>query len=229
MFIRAQYTGIPHRYFQITAITITAIISAGFVPLYTLRLLRDDPFLTPLVQAHGLAMVSWIALFLVQTQLIARARAGLHRKFGVFGVALIIAIPTIGIPVLLNAAARRAHGAFGGPFYLRLVAFDGVNLLLFACLAACGVAMRSRSDYHKRLMLLATLSLLGPAFGRLTEYANGLRGGNDLAVLLLMLGCLVACVAVDSLWLHRLHPAWIWGAAPVAAADLLTYVAKAQL
>lgn len=229
MFAPAQHAGPPRRYFTITALAVTGIVLAGFVPLYTLRLLAHDPLLTLLVQAHGLVMVSWIALFLIQTQLIARGRADLHRKFGVSGVALIIAMLTIGIPVLLNAAARKAHGASGAPFYLRLVAFDGVNLLLFACLAAWGVAMRSRSDYHKRLMLLATLSLLGPAFGRLSEYANGLRTGNDLAVLLLMLACLVACVAVDTLWVRRLHPAWLWGVLPVAAADLLTYVAKTRL
>jgi len=228
MFIPARYTGIRHRYFKITAIAITAIIIAGFVPRYTLRLLRHDPFLTLLVQAHGLVMASWIALFLIQTQLIARGRADLHRKLGMLGVALITAMLTIGIPVLLNAAARKAHGAPGAPFYLRLVAFDGVNLLLFACLAAWAVAMRSRAAYHKCLMLLATLSLLGPAFGRLTEYANGFSGGSDLAVLLLMLGFLGACVMVDTLSFRRLHPAWIFGALPVAA-DLVTYIARTQL
>lgn len=229
MFIPAQHTDIPHRYFKITAIAITAIVIAGFVPLYTLRLLRHDPFLTLLVRAHGLLMASWIALFLIQTQLIARGRADLHRKLGMLGLALIVAMLTIGIPVLLNAAARKAHGAPGAPFYLRLVAFDGVNLLLFACLAVWAVAMRFRSGYHKRLMLLATLSLLGPAFGRLTEYANGFRGGSDLAVLLLMLGFLAACVMADTLSFRRFHPAWIFGALPVAAADLLTYMAKTQL
>lgn len=38
----------------------------------------------------------------------------------------------------------QAHGAHGAPFYLRLVAFDGVNLALFACLAASAVLLRSR-------------------------------------------------------------------------------------
>lgn len=229
MFVPVQQTRPLPRYFTIAAIAVTPIVIAGFVPLYTLRMLRHDPFLTPLVQAHGLVMASWIALFLVQTQLIARGRIDLHRRLGLFGAALLVPILTIGIPVLLLAAARRAEGAHGAPFYLRLVAFDGVNLLLFAGLAAWAVAMRLRGDYHKRLMLLATLSLLGPAFGRLSSYANGMRGDNDLAVLVLMLTCLGVAAAVDIIGLRRLHPAWIVGALPVAAADLLTYVAKTQL
>lgn len=229
MFISTQHTDLPQRYFRITALAVAGIVICGFAPLYTLRLLRHDPLLTLLVQAHGLVMMSWIALFVVQTQLIARGRPDLHRKLGPYGAALIVGILAIGVAVLVNAATRKAHGAQGAPFYLRLVAFDGVNLMLFACLAASAVAMRARGDYHKRLMLLATLSLLGPAFGRLTSYANGLRGDNDLAVLLLMLACLGIAASVDLARLRRLHPAWIFGALPVAAADLLTYVAKTRL
>ena len=230
MFVSVEQPKPLQRYFTIAAIAVTPIVIAGFAPLYTLRLLHHDPLLTLRVQAHGLVMASWIALFLVQTQLIARGHPDLHRKLGVFAVPLVVAILAISIPVLMNAATRQAHGAHGAPFFLRLVAFDGVNLLLFACLAAWAVAVRCRrSDYHRRLMLLATLSLLGPAFGRLTSYANGMSGDNDLAVLLLMLGCLGVAAAFDIVGLRRLHPAWILGALPLAAADLLTYVAKTQL
>jgi hypothetical protein len=229
MLIPAQHTGFQHRYYRITAITVTAIIIAGFVPVYTLRVRRHDPHLTLLVQVHGLAMVSWIALYLVQTHLIARGRADLHRRLGALGAILIVVMLSTGIPVLLNAAARQALGAYGAPFYLRLVAFDGVNLSLFACLAAYAVVMRSRADYHKRLMLLATLSLLGPAFGRLTATATGLPDGNDVAVLFLMLACLGACATVDIIRLRRLNPVWIWGALPLAAADVLTYMANTRL
>jgi hypothetical protein len=44
-----------------------------------------------------------------------------------------------------------------------------------------------------------------------------------------MLACLGACATVDIAWLRRLHPAWVFGALPVAAADLLTYLAKIRL
>ncbi|HEY1890141.1 MAG TPA: hypothetical protein VGG63_07025 [Steroidobacteraceae bacterium] len=229
MFIPAQRIGSQHQYYGITAIAVTAIIIAGFVPTYTRRLLHHDPHLTLFVQAHGLVMVSWIALFLIQTQLIAHRRTDLHRRLGALGAALIVAMPTTAIPVLLNAAARQAHGTHGAPFYLRLVAFDGVNLLLFVALAASAVMVRSRADYHKRLMLLATLSLLGPAFGRLIETVSEVPGGNDLVVLLLMLACLGACAAVDTIRLRRLHPVWIWAGLPLAAADVLTYIANTRL
>ena len=86
-----------------------------------------------------------------------------------------------------------------------------------------------RGDYHKRLMLLGTLGLLGPAFGRLTSYAGGLRGDSDIGVLPLGAGTVLACAAVDKVRSNRLHPAFLWGGASVIGMDVATYIAKMML
>jgi hypothetical protein len=110
-----------------------------------------------------------------------------------------------------------------------LVAFDRLALVVFATLVGTGILLRRRGEYHKRLMLLATLSLLGPAFGRLTEYATGSKGDNDMTVLLLCAGTVVACAMVDQVRSHRLHAAFFSGGALVIAMDAATYVAKRML
>jgi hypothetical protein len=98
-----------HRYFSIVAVVVTVTVLAGFIPLYTLRLLRHDPNLTLLVHAHGFVMTAWIALFLTQTLLIAKHRIELHRQLGMFGVGLATLVILVGMPSLVNAAARRSH------------------------------------------------------------------------------------------------------------------------
>ena len=211
------------------ALVITVVVIAGFVPVYTIRLLHHDPNLTWLVHLHGLTMASWIALLLTQTLLVAKHRVDLHRKLGLVGALLIPAILAIGFGVLLNAATRQTHSIYDSRFYWMLVAFDGANLLLFAGLAASAIMLRRRSDYHKRLMLLATLSLLGPAFGRLTSIASGFREDSDLTVLLLMLSSVLICAGVDTRRHRRWHPVFLWGTALVVAADWLTYLAKTRL
>lgn len=216
-------------YFRVAAVIIALIVVAGFLPNYVLRMLHDRRDMTVLVQMHGLVMAAWIALFVAQTTLVAKHRVDLHRKLGVAGGALLCLMPLIGVPVLVNAAARQAHQIHGKMFYLMLVAFDGISLLLAVGLAAAALVMRRRSDIHKRLMLLATLTLLGPAFGRLTSYANGFRGDSDLAVLLLMLASLFACVGIDTWRQRQWHPIFVWGGASVIAADLLTYLCKTCL
>ena len=70
--------------------------------------------------------------------------------------------------VTLAQVVRRAADT---PHRLLLfVAFDGVHLLVFAGLVTAALLLRRRGDIHKRLMLFATVSLLPPAFGRITGY-----------------------------------------------------------
>ena len=218
-----------HRYFSVAAVAVTATVLAGFIPLYTLRLLRHDPNLTLLVHAHGFVMTAWIALFLTQTLLISRHRIDLHRRLGMFGVGLALVVILVGVPTLVNAAARKSHDVHSTRFLWMLAAFDGIALVVFAGLVAAAVLLRRRGDYHKRLMLMATLSLLGPAFGRLTEYARGFRGNSDFGVLLLCIVSVLACVVVDKVRCSQRHPALIWGGASVIGMDLATYVAKTML
>ena len=103
----------------------------------------------------------------------------------VFGVGLAMLVILVGMPTLINAAARRSHDVHSTRFMWMLAEFDGIALVVFSGLVGAAILLRQRGDYHKRLMLLATLSLLGPAFGRLTAYAKGLRGDSDIGVLLL--------------------------------------------
>ena len=219
-------------FFVAAAIGVATIIVAGFAPNYALRLLRHDRNLIWLVHAHGVLSASWIVLFLTQTLLIARRRVDLHRKLGVAGAVLAAAVFFVGAATLLHAAHRRGPGlnAADGPRYLyMLIAFDGAGLLVFACLVAAAIVFRRRAHWHKRLMLLAALSVLGPAFGRITAYANDMRGDNDLAVLLLCAGSLMACAVTDAVRRRRLHPAFVWGGGLVLAMYLATYWAKTLL
>ncbi len=218
-----------HRYFSVVAVAVTVTVLAGFIPLYTLRLLRHDPNLTLLVHTHGFVMTAWIALFLTQTLLIARHRVDLHRRLGMYGVGLATLVILVGMPTLVNAAARKSHDIHSSLFLWMLAAFDGIALVVFAGLVGAAILLRRRGDYHKRLMLLATLSLLGPAFGRLTSYAKGLQGDSDIGVLLLCAGAVVVCALVDAVRSHRLHPAFVWGGVSVIGMDVATYVAKMML
>jgi hypothetical protein len=219
-------------FFVAAAIAVATIIVAGFAPSYTLRLLHHDRNLIWLVHAHGLLSASWIVLFLTQALLIARHRVDLHRRLGVAGAVLAAAVFFAGAATLLHAAQRagpRLNAADGSRYLYMLIAFDGAGLLVFACLVAAAIMFRRRAQWHKRLMLLAALSLLGPAFGRISAYANGMRGDNDLAVLLLCAGSLMACTVIDAIRHRRLHPAFTWGGGLVLAMYLATYWAKTLL
>jgi hypothetical protein len=162
-----------HRYFSVIAVLIAMTVLAGFVPFYSIRLLRHDPNLTPLVHMHGLVMSAWIALFLTQTFLIAKRRIELHRRLGLAGAAIATLVLAAGIPTLIRGAARQSHDVHSTRFLWMLVAFDGVALVLFAGLFCAEIVFRGRPDYHKRLMLLATLSCWGRRLDELPHSRMG--------------------------------------------------------
>lgn len=203
----ARRTSADRRLYGLAAAAAALIAFVGFAQTYYLKGLFGTPALSSLVHLHGIVMTAWVALFVVQTQLVAAHRVDLHRRLGIFGVALAASVVVVGVATGIEAARR---GVSPGPPPLVFMVLPLSVVVVFAILFAAGLALRRRSDFHKRLMLLATLSLLTPAIARIpleVIHAGGppvFFGLTDLLVL--------ACVAYDTARNRRLHPAFGWGA-----------------
>ncbi|HEX5460194.1 MAG TPA: hypothetical protein VFX20_09500 [Steroidobacteraceae bacterium] len=199
-----------HTYFLSAALVTAVIIFAGFARSYYLRVWFDTHALPALVHVHGVVMTAWIALFFIQALLIARHRTALHRRLGVLGTLLAALIVVIGMITLLEAATREVHADPQSPqatFFLMLLCFDTVNLLVFTTLITGAILLRKQGDWHKRLMLLATASLLGPALARLPlAFFN-----DNIHALFALDTCILLCAIVDSARYRRLHPVFAWG------------------
>lgn len=195
------------RFFVAAAIGALVIVFAGFAHTYFLKFLFDTPALPWLVQLHGAVMTAWFLLFFAQTSLIARHRTDLHSRLGVIGAALVVVMVVLGIVVVVIAATREVHAHTQDvPFFLMLLAADPFTLLVFAAMVATAIAMRRRrGDVHKRLMLLATLSLTSVAIGRLPF--------PSFTYFWLAYGIvLFVPVIIDTVRNRRLHPVFGWGA-----------------
>lgn len=64
-------------------------------------------------------------------------------------------------------------------------------------------------EIHRRLMLVAMIGLLPPAFGRLV--ANVTHQHVEVAVLFLMFVSVLSFAALDAMRHGRLQPAFLWG------------------
>lgn len=204
----------PRRQYPWIPLCIAVLILAGFAQTYYLKTLFGAPALPLLLHVHGLLMTAWIVLFAVQARLVATRRVAVHRKLGVVGAVLIVLIPIVGVVVAIHGA-KLGHSPAGGPPPLVFLAVPLFNIVAFFILAGSAVLLRRRTDWHRRLMLVATLNLLPPALGRFApEYLHlpGLPvafGVTDLA--------LIGCLVYDTLRHRRLHPAFGWGLALVLA------------
>jgi hypothetical protein len=214
-----------HRYFAWTAAAAFAIVFAGFARTYFLKFLFGAPALPWLLHLHGALMTSWFALFFVQTYLVASNRVDLHRRLGVFGAILTALIIVVGATVALRFGAREMNTPqVDGPPALAFMGFLFAALLAFALLVGAALLLRRRREYHKRLMLLSCLFLIGPGLARIpfdrVPSLAFLRSGGPAGLFGLDLLVLYACVAWDTWRYRRLHPAFAAGALLLIAMDL---------
>jgi hypothetical protein len=195
------------RSFYAVAALVAAIIAfAGFAPTYYLKGAFGAPELPALVHAHGLVMTLWIVLFLAQVSLVAARRVDLHRVLGIGGAVLAALVVAIGIATAIDGARR---GVSPGPPPLVFLAIPIGVALVFGTFAAAALLLRKRRDWHKRLMLLASLAILTPAIARLP--IDAIRSGGIVLFIALTDLLVVLCVAWDFARNRRLHPAFGWG------------------
>jgi hypothetical protein len=206
-----------------------ALVSAltlylGFLPSYFGRS-AALPALTPLYQLHGALFTAWIALFVAQTTLVAGRRPDIHRALGVAGAVLAAVIFVVGVAVSVETLRRNGGPPGGDP--RKFFAIPMGDIIVFGALVGAAVLQRGRPETHKRLMLLATISLLTAAVARFLRQvgmggAPNLFFGTDVLVLVLVL--------YDLVTRGRVHPATLWGGAMVVGfKPLLFYVLSATL
>ncbi|HZC38416.1 MAG TPA: hypothetical protein VE221_07050, partial [Sphingomicrobium sp.] len=208
------------RYYVASAIGIVIVVLAGFS--IDIPLLSHLSSLSVLVRAHGLIMLAWITLFFTQVLLVARHRVDLHMRLGIFGAALAVVVVVADTATLITAGRLGGDHLPPGASAPLFVAFGVFNLFTFALLVGTALALRKqRSDWHKRLMLLAAILLLDAALSRFIGVYTSWTVDSSTVRNLFVLGC----VAVDTYRHRRLHPAFVIGGLVVFANDYLAIFA----
>jgi hypothetical protein len=188
------------------SVMIAATVFAGFAPTYFLKSYFGSPPLIPLLHLHGLVFTSWIVLLLTQTTLVAANRTDIHRRLGIAGGVIAVTIVVVGTTTAIIRARQGA--APGGTLPLVFLAIPLFDMLVFSSLVSAGFYYRRRPDVHKRLMVLATISILSAAIARLPF---GILKAGPPAFFALADLFIVACVLYDLISRRRLHRATIWG------------------
>jgi len=189
-------------------------VMAGFARTYYVPLVAGGPRATlsggpwtVLVHAHAMLFTAWMLLFIVQTALIAGRRVAVHRRLGVAGAVLGGAMVVAGV---LTATANAARG--GAPpgvdplVFLIVPLFD---LVLFSGFLTTALVLRRNKEAHKRLMLLAYVSIIAAAMARLP----GVLPLGPPAFFGLALMFVAAGVIYDFISRGRVHPVYKWGGA----------------
>lgn len=219
----AAYSGITgrrrERLFYIgMAVLVLATVFAGFAPTYYLRPYFVTAPLPRLLHLHGIVFTSWILLFLIQTTLVAAHRVDIHRRLGILGGLIATVMVVVGVTTAIIRAKQGAAPPGVPP--LAFLTVPLVDMLVFPILVGAGFYFRRRPDVHKRLMLLATISILAAAVARLPFVLSGgppvFFGLTDLFIL--------ACVIYDLVSRGRVHRATVWAGLLIIASQPLRLI-----
>ena len=206
-----------------------AIAFGGFFGTYWLQLARGTFNGSAMLHLHGLLFSLWTLFFLSQALFVANRQLKLHRAWGLGGVALATAMLFTGLAVAIQGLSERLAAGYGDA--ARAFAIVPVTaVLLFGGFVAAALVNLRRPEWHKRLMLVATVALLQAAVARffflaVTGGGPGMRPGfgppqpigNTTIAGLITQSLIVAAMVHDWRSHGRVHPAYLWGFATTMA------------
>lgn len=192
------------------ALAVTAVLGFGFFIVMGISSFREPWF----VHVHGVTMMGWMGLYLIQNALVWRGDIAGHRRLGVIAGAWSVWMVPVGLAITAtNIALHRMPPAFQDPAFF--LAMDFSTILLFGGMAWTALALRARPDWHKRLMLGATINVVGPAWGRVVPLPVTGQYGVFLILVALLVYVAVA-MAFDRRVHGRVHRAHYWTAGLIA-------------
>jgi hypothetical protein len=200
-----------------------AAVFIGFGTTYALPMARGTFVAPATVHLHGALCLAWVLLFILQTFLVRARRTPLHRSLGLAAIPIAVGILVSGMATAAWATERDLATVPTAPANMIGTL---TSLSIFTGLVIFAIGMRSRPDWHKRLMMLATIVVLWPAFFRFRHLMPFVPQPEIwLALVLADLPILVAAVR-DKLVYGRVHPVWwVFGIALVVeqVAELLLF------
>jgi hypothetical protein len=207
------------RFYIVVALVVLSAAVVGFAKTFFWPLSQGRFHAPPVIFVHGALAFSWVLLFLVQPSLIRRGDYGLHTRLGGVGAVIAVALAVTGVAVGVYATQRDLAAGLGEPAVSNLVGVC-TSLAMFLALVTAGVALRARPETHKRLMLLASVLVVWPAWFRFRHYFPGVPRPDIVFALLPLVALILLAMRRDRMVVGRVHPAYLWAGSGLIAEQI---------
>ena len=208
------------------AIACLVLAFTGFLPTYWVPLARQAFQADPIVHIHALFFFGWTVFLVGQAYLTVRGRLQRHRAFGVAGVALATAMVFTGVLMTIHSLKHDVPIDPGTAKAFSIVSFSGI--VFFAIAVTIALANVRNPELHRRLMLLATISIVQAPVGRwfLAAFRPADAIGAPPVVVTIPAAfvvdlLIVAAVIYDTRTRGRPHRVWVIGGLSLLALQLL--------
>ena len=192
-----------------TGFALMAALAAlvGFSTTYFMPIARGAFGGPVIAHVHGLLFFGWIALFFGQAVMARSGRMRWHRRIGWAALPLALLMAASGIGVCMFAVRRDLALGAGNFAYSQLVGVVTAMSLLPLFVAAA-LSLRQRPDWHKRLMVLAMIAVLWPAWFRWRHLMPWVPR-PDIWLAIVLADSLILIAMIRDHWrFGRVHPAY---------------------
>jgi hypothetical protein len=197
-----------HLFFSAMALFMLATVFVGFARTYYLAGVFHAPLPSLIIHLHGAAFSCWILLLVTQVSLVSAGRVDIHRRLGIAGVLLASLMVIVGVLAANDLLVRESGPAGRDPQFFYIIPLS--DMLIFATLIFFAFRARSNPPAHKRLILVATVSLMIAAIAR---WPLALVHGNPIRAALLSYLFLLILAAYDLWSTRKVHRATLWAGA----------------
>ena len=194
----------------------------GFSTTYALPMARQTFSAPWFVHLHGASALGWVLLLITQTQLVRAQRTPLHRRIGLIGLPLAILVWISGVATAAWAA-ERDYPTTGSAASSNL-AGTTIGLGLFVALVVAAVIFRKQPDWHKRLLILATIQVLWPAFFRWRHLLPMIPNPDVWLAIVLAYAPIVVAALRDYRICGRIHPVWLYVAPALVFEQVVEFI-----
>lgn len=211
------------RFFLGMSLAFLAIALVGFSTTFFIPLAQGTFRAPPVIYVHAALVYGWLLFLILQVSLIHGRSIPNHRRLGIAGVALAAGVMVSGVLVGLWATRRDLAGGYDA-FAAGQLVNTVIEMLVFGSLVAAAIAFRRDGESHKRLLMLATISALAPAWLRLRHLFPGVPN-PFVTFSALADSLLLVVVARDWLVLRRVHPVYLWAGGAMLLVHLIELLA----
>lgn len=153
--------------YRLVSVFFTAILLVlfwGFFKTYIVFFPKFQGF-NKVQHFHGLIMLTWMIMLIVQPLLIASGRTAIHRMVGKLSY-IVAPLMMVSIFFVLRMAYFNALEKMGKEAALGGISLQFPSLISFAVMYGLAIKNKMNTPYHMRYMIGTALLMMGPGLGR---------------------------------------------------------------
>jgi hypothetical protein len=189
------------------SLVMAGLVVWGFSRTVNANLFHANPPRPLLLWMHGTAFSTWVIFFIAQSGLVRMRKVSVHRFLGWFGAALATTMVVLGctVAVVMTRFDMSVLHQKGVDSFLSIPFYD---MLIFGACMALAIYWRKKPEYHRRLVFIASCTLMDAAVGRFDFIFdhNLFYPVIDLLIVLGIIRDRIVDGAVNKVYLYALPP-----------------------